>query len=225
MIYCVRMQKKEIDRLELKVENISKTIRGKTILKGISLSLYGGNVYGFVGKNGSGKTMLFRAVSGLMKVDEGKIIWEGKVLHKDLAVLPSLGIVLENAGLFPNMTGFENLKYLAALTGKIGNEEIENAILRVGLEPKDKRTYKKYSMGMKQRLAIAQAIMERPDVIMLDEPTNALDEEGVLRIRTIIQEEKARGAIILIASHNSEDIHILADEKYYIESGSIINKG
>ncbi len=211
--------------MELKVENISKTIRGKTILKGISLSLYGGNVYGFVGKNGSGKTMLFRAVSGLMKVDEGKIIWEGKVLHKDLAVLPSLGIVLENAGLFPNMTGFENLKYLAALTGKIGNEEIENAILRVGLEPKDKRTYKKYSMGMKQRLAIAQAIMERPDVIMLDEPTNALDEEGVLRIRTIIQEEKARGAIILIASHNSEDIHILADEKYYIESGSIINKG
>lgn len=225
MIYCVRMQKKEIDRLELKVENISKTIRGKTILKGISLSLHGGNVYGFVGKNGSGKTMLFRAVSGLMKVDEGKIIWEGKVMHKDLAVLPSLGIVLENAGLFPNMTGFENLKYLAALTGKIGNEEIENAILRVGLEPKDKRTYKKYSMGMKQRLAIAQAIMERPDVIMLDEPTNALDEEGVLRIRTIIQEEKARGAIILIASHNSEDIQILADEKYYIESGSIINKG
>lgn len=219
------MQKKEIDRLELKVENISKTIRGKTILKGISLSLHGGNVYGFVGKNGSGKTMLFRAVSGLMKVDEGKIIWEGKVLHKDLAVLPSLGIVLENAGLFPNMTGFENLKYLAALTGKIGNEEIENAILRVGLEPKDKRTYKKYSMGMKQRLAIAQAIMERPDVIMLDEPTNALDEEGVLRIRTIIQEEKARGAIILIASHNSEDIQILADEKYYIENGSIINKG
>lgn len=219
------MQKKEIDRLELKVENISKTIRGKTILKGISLSLHGGNVYGFVGKNGSGKTMLFRAVSGLMKVDEGKIIWEGKVLHKDLAVLPSLGIVLENAGLFPNMTGFENLKYLAALTGKIGNKEIENAILRVGLEPKDKRTYKKYSMGMKQRLAIAQAIMERPDVIMLDEPTNALDEEGVLRIRTIIQEEKARGAIILIASHNSEDIQILADEKYYIENGSIINKG
>lgn len=225
MIYCVRMQKKEIDRLELKVENISKTIRGKTILKGINLSLYGGNVYGFVGKNGSGKTMLFRAVSGLMKVDEGKIIWEGKVLHKELAVLPSLGIVLENAGLFPNMTGFENLKYLAALTGKIGNKEIENAILRVGLEPKDKRTYKKYSMGMKQRLAIAQAIMERPDVIMLDEPTNALDEEGVLRIRTIIQEEKARGAIILIASHNSEDIQILADEKYYIENGSIINKG
>lgn len=211
--------------MELKVENISKTIRGKIILKGISLSLYGGNVYGFVGKNGSGKTMLFRAVSGLMKVDEGKIIWEGKALHKELAVLPSLGIVLENAGLFPNMTGFENLKYLAALTGKIGNEEIENAILRVGLEPKDKRTYKKYSMGMKQRLAIAQAIMERPDVIMLDEPTNALDEEGVLRIRTIIQEEKARGAIILIASHNSEDIQILADEKYYIENGSIINKG
>lgn len=207
--------------MELRIENISKMIRGKSILKEISLSLHSGNIYGFVGKNGSGKTMLFRAISGLMRIDSGRIICDGKVLHRDFSVLPSQGIVLENAGLYPNMTGFDNLKYLADLTGKIGNKEIENAILRVGLDPKDKRTYKKYSLGMKQRLAIAQAIMEYPDVILLDEPTNALDEEGVSHIRKIILEEKSRGAIVLIASHNSEDIRILTDQKYYIENGRI----
>lgn len=211
--------------MELRVENISKKIRGRDILKEISLSLHSGNIYGFVGKNGSGKTMLFRAISGLMRIDSGRIICDGKVLHQDFSVLPSQGIVLENAGLYPNMTGFENLKYLADLTGKIGDKEIENAVLRVGLDPKDKRTYKKYSLGMKQRLAIAQAIMEQPDVILLDEPTNALDEDGVSHIRKIILEEKSRGAIILIASHNSEDIRILADQKYYIENGRIIDKG
>lgn len=211
--------------MELRIENISKMIRGKSILKEISLSLHSGNIYGFVGKNGSGKTMLFRAISGLMRIDSGRIICDDKVLHQDFSVLPSQGIVLENAGLYPNMTGFDNLKYLADLTGKIGNKEIENAILRVGLDPKDKRTYKKYSLGMKQRLAIAQAIMEYPDVILLDEPTNALDEEGVSHIRKIILEEKSRGGIILIASHNSEDIRILADQKYYIENGRIIDKG
>lgn len=211
--------------MELRVENISKKIRGRDILKEISLSLHSGNIYGFVGKNGSGKTMLFRAISGLMRIDSGRIICDGKVLHQDFSVLPSQGIVLENAGLYPNMTGFENLKYLADLTGKIGDKEIENAVLRVGLDPKDKRTYKKYSLGMKQRLAIAQAIMEQPDVILLDEPTNALDEDGVSHIRKIILEEKSRGAIILIASHNSEDIRILADQKYYIENGRIIDRG
>ncbi|MCM1327738.1 MAG: ATP-binding cassette domain-containing protein [Bacteroidales bacterium] len=207
--------------MELEIKNISKTIRGKNILKEISLSLHSGKIYGFVGKNGSGKTMLFRAISGLMTIDSGEIIWDGKVLHRDFSVLPSQGIVIENAGLYPDLTGFENLKYLAGLTGKIGNKEIKHAILRVGLDPGDKRIYKKYSLGMKQRLAIAQAIMESPDVIMLDEPTNALDEEGVSDIRKIVLEEKARGAVILIASHNSEDIRILADEKYYIENGRI----
>ncbi len=211
--------------MELAVKNINKSIRGKVILSDVSLCLKSGNIYGFVGRNGSGKTMLFRALSGLMGIDSGSIEWGGKTLHKDFSVLPGLGIILENAGLYPNLTGIQNLTYLANLTKKIGQEKIVNAIARVGLDPYEKKSYGKYSLGMKQRLAIAQAIMEKPDVIMLDEPTNALDETGVEEIRKIILEEKERGALILLASHNKEDIQVLADELYKVENGSVIKQG
>ncbi|MCM1186155.1 MAG: ATP-binding cassette domain-containing protein [Lachnoclostridium sp.] len=207
--------------MELVASSINKKIRKKVILSDVSLDLKSGNVYGFVGRNGSGKTMLFRALSGLMGIDSGSIVWGGKTLHKDFSVLPSLGIVIENAGLYPDLTGVQNLTYLAGLTGKTGKEEIVEAITRVGLDPQDKRVYGKYSLGMKQRLAIAQAIMEKPDVIMLDEPTNALDETGVEEIRRVILEEKERGALILVASHNKEDIQILADEWYRVENGQV----
>ncbi len=210
--------------MELAANNINKTIRGKVILSNVSLCLKSGNVYGFAGRNGSGKTMLFRALSGLMRIDSGSIVWEDKTLHKDIAVLPSLGIIIENAGLYPNFTGIQNLTYLANLTKRVGREEIIHAITRVGLDPYDKRLYGKYSLGMKQRLAIAQAVMEKPDVIMLDEPTNSLDETGVEEIRKIILEEKARGALILIASHNKEDIRVLADEWYKVENGQVIRQ-
>lgn len=210
-----------VQRMELIADSISKSIKKREILSDISLCLKSGNIYGFVGRNGSGKTMLFRALSGLMGIDSGSITWGGKILHKDFSVLPSLGIILENAGLYPNYTGMENLSYLAGLTKKVGREEIKNAISRVGLDPGDKRLYGKYSLGMKQRLAIAQAIMEKPDVIMLDEPTNGLDESGVEEIRKVILEEKERGALILVASHNREDIQILADELYRVENGRI----
>lgn len=210
--------------MELAANNISKTIRGKAILSNVSLCLQSGNVYGFVGRNGSGKTMLFRALSGLMRIDSGSIVWEDKTLHKDFAVLPSLGIIIENAGLYPNLTGMQNLTYLANLTKRVGQEEIIHAITRVGLDPYDKRVYGKYSLGMKQRLAIAQAVMEQPDIIMLDEPTNSLDETGVEEIRKIILEEKARGALILVASHNKEDIRVLADEWYRVEDGRVIRQ-
>lgn len=211
--------------MELAANNINKTIRGRVIISNVSLCLQSGNVYGFVGKNGSGKTMLFRALSGLMRIDSGSIVWEEKTLHKDFSVLPSLGIIIENAGLYPNFTGIQNLTYLANLTKRVGQEEIIHAITRVGLDPYDKRLYGKYSLGMKQRLAIAQAIMEKPDVIMLDEPTNALDETGVEEIRKIILEEKARGALILLASHNKADIQVLADEWYRVENGQVIKQG
>lgn len=211
--------------MELIAENINKNIRKTKILSDISLYLESGNIYGFVGRNGSGKTMLFRALSGLMRIDSGSITWGGKTLHKDFSVLPGLGIILENAGLYPNYTGMENLLYLASLTKKIGREEIRNAISRVGLNPDDKRLYGKYSLGMKQRLAIAQAVMEEPDVIMLDEPTNGLDEAGVEEIRRVILEEKERGALILVASHNREDIQILADELYRVENGRVSRQG
>ena len=180
--------------MKMVVNDISKSIKGKRILSNISLEMQSGKVYGFVGRNGSGKTMLFRALSGLMSIDSGVITWGNKQLHKDFSVLPELGIVLESAGLYPNLTGMENLMYLARFKNKVGKNEVINAIERVGLDPNDKRVFGKYSLGMKQRLVIAQAIMEKPDVIMLDEPTNGLDESGIELIRNIIIEEKQRGA-------------------------------
>ncbi|MCI5621663.1 MAG: ATP-binding cassette domain-containing protein [Lachnospiraceae bacterium] len=208
--------------MELIVKNVCKSIRRKEILTDINLQLCSGKIYGFMGKNGSGKTMLFRALSGLISIDSGTISWNGKMLHKDFSILPNLGITIENAGLYPKLTGVQNLLYLADLTHRIGKEEINKAITRVGLDPQDKRTFGKYSMGMKQRLSIAQAIMEKPDIIMLDEPTNGLDKSGVEEIRKIMLEEKERGALILLASHSEEDMRLLADQIYEMENGHIV---
>ena len=207
--------------MTLTAEHVCKTIRNAPILQDVNLTLEGGTVYGFVGRNGSGKTMLFRALSGLMKLTQGTVSLDGQVLHRDFSVLPSLGIVLEHVGMYPNLTGVENLRYLAGLTRRAGEADIRTAIERVGLDPDDKRTYRKYSLGMKQRLAIAQAIMEQPDVLMLDEPTNGLDDDGVRKIRDLILEEKARGTIVLLASHNQEDIRILSDHLFRIEQGRL----
>ena len=135
--------------------------------------------------------------------------------------MPSLGIVLENVSLYPDLTGMQNLEYLASLTRRIGRSEIRTSLRRVGLDPNDRRPYRKYSLGMKQRLAIAQAVMEHPDVIMLDEPTNALDEDGVNEIRKLILEERDRGALVLLASHNSDDIRILTDCLYRIDNRTV----
>ena len=215
------MQNWMVFSMLLCAKDICKKIRGKTVLSHVNLELESGTIYGFVGRNGSGKTMLFRALSGLISVSSGEVTLDGKVLRKDFSVLPNLGIILETTGLYPNLTGIENLSYLASIQKRIGLEQIKRAIRRVGLDPEDKRTYRKYSMGMKQRLALAQAVMERPDIIMLDEPTNGLDEDGVDMIRKLILAEKERGAMILVASHNKEDIHILADQVYRISAGVV----
>lgn len=207
--------------MKLLVNDVSKSIGGKAVLSNVSLCLESGNVYGFSGRNGSGKTMLFRALSGLMKTDSGTVVWDGRTVGKDFSVLPGLGIVLENAALFPDLTGMQNLMYLAGLTRRIGRREIEDAMARAGLDPADKRAYKKYSLGMKQRLAVAQAVMEKPDILMLDEPTNGLDDAGVEKIRQIILKEKERGALILLASHNKEDMALLADTLYRMENGRV----
>ncbi len=207
--------------MKLKADSVFKSIKGKSILSDINLDLKSGTVYGIVGRNGSGKTMLFRALSGLMKIDSGEINCDGNVLGKDISILPSLGIVLENAGLYPEFTGLMNLSLLAKLNNRIEKDDIVCAIKRLGLDPSDKRPYGKYSLGMKQRIVLAQAIMEKPEVIMLDEPTNALDENGIKDIREIILQEKKRGALILIASHNKEDISMLADEVFYMSEGRI----
>ena len=187
--------------MQLTATNVGKILKGNTVLSNINLDLRSGNIYGFVGPNGSGKTMLFRALSGLMSVSSGVVKLDGKVVRRDFSVLPNLGILLENVSLYPNLTGYENLLYLAKFTGKATKSDLLTALERVGLDLNDKRKYGKYSLGMKQRLAIAQAIMEHPDILMLDEPTNALDSEAIERVRQVIEEEKERGALILLASH------------------------
>ncbi len=210
--------------MRLDVSNVTKKIKGKIILDNINLELVSGRIYGFVGENGSGKTMLFRAISGLMRLTSGQISVDGQVLHKDISVLPGLGIIIENAGLYPELTGLDNLRQLAKINKKIDDEQIKEAIIRVGLDPDDKRTFRKYSLGMKQRIIIAQAIMEKPDILMLDEPTNALDENAVNIVRDIIDEERKRGALVLIASHNKEDIKLLCDEIYRVKDGKVIKQ-
>lgn len=207
--------------MKLIAENVTKNIGKKEILKNVNLSMESGHIYGFIGKNGSGKTMLFRALSGLMNISSGEIRLDNQVLHKDMKILPNLGLIIENAGLYPELTGLDNLRLLAKINHKIGDEEIRKTIERVGLNPDDKRPFRKYSLGMKQRIVIAQAIMEKPDIIMLDEPTNALDKDGIAEIRNIIAEEKQRGTLILIASHNREDIELLADKVYTVNDGFV----
>mgnify|MGYP000109658653 CR=1 FL=1 len=205
----------------IQLQNVTKRIKENTVLDNVSYTFKSGFVYGLYGQNGSGKTMLFRALSGLMDISSGKIFLDNKELHKDMRVLENVGIVIENAGLYPELTGFNNLKMLSKLNKKIDDEQIRKTIVRVGLNPNDKRSFKKYSLGMKQRIVIAQAIMEKPDILMLDEPTNALDEEGIEQIRKIIKEERERGAIVLIASHNKEDIEVLADKVFSISNGML----
>lgn len=165
--------------------------------------------------------MLFRAVSGLIHPTEGSVKVFGKELGKEISFPESMGLIIENVGFWPYYTGFENLQVLASIRHIISDEEIKESIRRVGLNPEDKRTYKKYSLGMKQRLAIAQVVMEKPELIILDEPTNALDEEAVEAVRHLIREEQKRGATILIASHNREDLKQMCDQYYKMTDGKL----
>ncbi len=208
--------------MTLKLNNVTKIIKRNKLLNGISLELESGNVYGFVGRNGSGKTMLFRAISGMIQLDEGFVEIDGKILHKDFDVLPGLGMLLENADMFPNKTGLDNLLYLSMIRKQIGEKEARDAMIRVGLNPDDTKSYRKYSLGMKQKLRIAQAIMEKNDVLIFDEPTNGLDREAVEKFKIIVEEEKKNGAIILLASHNKEEIELLSDKIYILDAGQII---
>lgn len=201
--------------------NVSKVIGKQTVLDRIHLQLERNQIHAFFGTNGSGKSMLFRAICGLLKPTAGEVIIDGKTLHKDCSFPESIGVVIESPGFWNAYTGLENLQMLAAIKNKINVNDIRQAIARVGLDPADGRTFKKYSLGMKQRLAIAQALMEQPDILILDEPTNALDEDGVELIRAIILEEKRRGATILIASHNKEDVDILADHRFRVKNGTV----
>ena len=202
------------------LKNVCKDIKGARVLDNVNLELESGRVYGFKGKNGSGKTMLMRAISGLIKV-KGEIEIDGEILGKDFSFPPSIGILIENPSFISNYTGFKNLKILASIQNRISDDEIRDAIRKVGLDPDDKRTFKKYSLGMKQRLGIAAAIMERPDIVILDEPINALDEAGAGLIKGLLDELKANGSLIIIACHDTEELNYLSDEIYEVYDGEI----
>ncbi|MCY7769286.1 ATP-binding cassette domain-containing protein [Bacillus haynesii] len=208
----------------IKVENVNKVIKKNIVLKNINLSLKKGMIYGFRGPNGSGKTMLFRVLSGLVKPSEGRVVIDGKELHKNISFPESVGILIEYPGFIPEYTGFANLKLLSMIQNKIKDHEVSAVISRVGLEPNDKRKFKKYSLGMKQRLGIAQAIMENPELLILDEPTNALDEEAVKTVHQLLLSLKNEGKTILVASHDRETLQKISDVIYDIESGKIVKE-
>ncbi len=207
----------------LKVENLSKEIKNARILNNINLNLNKGKIYGFRGKNGSGKTMLFRALCGLIKPTEGRVEIDGQVLGENISFPESVGVVIEYPGFLPNLNGYENLKLISEINNKVGAKEIKEIISAVGLDPEDKKKFKKYSLGMKQRLGIAQALMENPELIILDEPTNALDSDAVLLIKELLINMKNNNKLILLASHDKEELEVLSDEIFYIENGSIVN--
>lgn len=208
----------------IKIEHVNKTIKKVPILNDINLELEGGNVYGLKGKNGSGKTMLMRAICGLIIPDNGIIDINGQILGKDISFPPSIGVLIENPSFLSNYTGYKNLKVLASIKEIADDTMIRKALTDVGLNPDDKRTYHKYSLGMKQKLGIAAAVMEEPDIIILDEPINALDESSVANVRNILQEQKERGAIIIIACHDREELETLSDEIIEISEGMIIKR-
>ncbi|MCQ6334965.1 MULTISPECIES: ATP-binding cassette domain-containing protein [Bacillus cereus group] len=205
----------------IQVDNLSKKIKGQVVLDQINLSLERGKIYGFRGRNGSGKTMLFRALTGLIRPTVGTITIDGKTLQKDISFPENVGILIEYPGFIPEYTGFSNLKLLSMIQQKINDADIKTSIAQVGLDPEDKRKFKKFSLGMKQRLGLAQAIMEKPDLLVLDEPTNALDEEAIDMICNLLLTLKKQGTTILIASHDKETLQKISDYIYYIDSGKI----
>ena len=199
------------------IDKLTKSFKGKTILEDVNMRLQEGRIYGVVGDNGSGKTVLLKLICGFMKPDSGTVT----VIGKDADFPENTGIIIEAPGFLPNYSGMKNLEYLASIRGKIGKEQIESAMKTVGLDPSSKLRVGKYSLGMKQRLGIAQAIMEDQQLLILDEPMNALDKDAVEEMRKLFLSFKASGKTMLIVSHNEGDISTLCDEVYEFDGARI----
>lgn len=208
--------------MTIEIKEYSKVIKKATILENINISMYSGNVYGLRGVNGSGKTMLLRAICGLIYPTGGMVTINDEVLGRDISFPRSVGVLIENPAFLPNYTGFKNLQLIASLKKAATDEMIEETLSDVGLNPKDKRTFRKYSLGMKQKLGIAAAIMEQPDLIILDEPFNALDDDSVEKVKQLIRREKDRGALIILACHDRAALSSLSDQIIYLSDGRII---
>lgn len=208
----------------IQLQNVTKRIKENTVLDNVSYTFKSGFVYGLYGQNGSGKTMLLRAISGLINLDSGSIFIDGEKLHDKIEFPPETGIVIENMELLPECSAKRNLQMLAKIKNIADEKDIIFSLERVGLDPDSDKKVKKFSLGMKQRLNIAQAIFENQKIILLDEPTNALDEDAVQLIYKIIREEKSRGATIIVATHHKEDLKEVCDAILKIAEGKIVEE-
>lgn len=205
----------------IEIKNVSLILQKNEILKDISVHFERGKIHGLIGRNGSGKTMLMKCICGFVKPNSGEILVDGKRIGKDCDFPKNAGIIIETPGFIPYYSGYKNLKLLADLRGKISRDDIRKTMEKVGLNPDLKRHVRKYSLGMRQRLGLAQAIMENPDLLILDEPMNGLDKEGVADMRKYLLDLKSQGKTILIASHSAEDIGILCDTVCEMDKGRL----
>jgi ABC-2 type transport system ATP-binding protein len=201
------------------LENVSKSLKGRDVIKNVNLKLERGKTYAFLGRNASGKTMLFRIISGLILPTSGTVEVFGQKVSEKQIFPKNMGVVIEAVGLWKHLTGYENLKLISEIRCVASKNDIRTALSRVGLDPDDKRKYSAFSMGMRQKLAIAQAIMEKPELLILDEPSNGLDEDSISFFQSLIREEQARGVTCLIATHQVEDIKGLYHEAYRMKDG------
>ena len=208
--------------MTIEVMGLTKTIRGCNVLSDVTISAADGRITGLCGANGSGKTMLLRAIAGLIKPTVGTIQIDGKVLWKDISFPESIGILIEQPAFLNRYSGYKNLELIASIKREIGKDQIYDTMVVVGLDPGEKKKYKKYSLGMKQRLGIAAAIMEQPQIVLFDEPTNALDEEGIEIFKRIACRERERGATVVMSCHDEQILKELSDDIYHIESGRVI---
>lgn len=203
----------------VEVKNVTKQFKETTALKNVNVSFEKGKIYGVVGRNGSGKTVMFKCICGLLAVTDGEITVLGQTIGDGLRVPKGVGAVIETPGFLPNASGYRNLYYLAALSGKPDKNKIRDAITMVGLDPDSRKFVGNYSMGMRQRLGLAQAIMEDAELLILDEPMNGLDNDGVKNMRSFLMGLREQGKTIILASHSQEDIAVLCDEVYQMDGG------
>ncbi len=203
----------------IRVEHVYKTFGQEQVLKDVSHDFEEGKIHGIIGNNGSGKTVLMKCICGFLLPTKGKILVHYKQVGKDVDFPDNLGIIIETPGFLPSLTGIKNLQILASLKRRINNASVRDAIIRVGLNPDMKKPVNKYSLGMRQRLGIAQAIMENPSLLILDEPFNGLDKRGVEEMRKLILGLREQGKTIVLASHNGQDIDVLCDTVCEMDSG------
>jgi ABC-2 type transport system ATP-binding protein len=205
----------------IKLTNVTKAFRGYTVIDDVSLSLSAGRIYGLVGANGSGKSVLMKIICGFIRPDRGEVFVSGKKIGNEIDFPDDIGIIIEEPGFIPTFSARKNLRLYAAYKHRINKDQIDSIIKFVGLDPKSRKAVGKYSLGMKQRLGIAQAIMEDPSLLLLDEPFNGLDKKGVSEMRSLLLELSSRGKTIILASHNADDIDFLCGEVYEMDAGRL----